>query len=149
VLRQLVILKQAADLCSSALNQYLILELLKADVLESYVEKVKTVYGQKEETMAAALQTGLGHTSASWNEPEGGMFFWVKLPEGLDSSALLSEALKAGVAYVKGSAFYTDKTSGQDCLRLNFSNPSLEQIQQGIGRLSSIVEAHLKIAVPG
>jgi len=147
VLRQLVILKQAADLCSSALTQYAILELLKSDVLEQYVEKVKSVYGQKELAMAAALQAGLGHTSASWNEPEGGMFFWVTLPEGVDSGELLAEALKAGVAYVKGSAFYTDKTSGQNSLRLNFSHPSLEQIQQGIGRLTALVDANLKILV--
>jgi 2-aminoadipate transaminase len=139
-LRRIVILKQSADLCSPALTQYIILEMLKDGAMEKYIQKVIQVYGHKEAVMAAALKATQAETGASWNEPEGGMFFWLQLPEGLDAGNLLFKALEAGVAYVKGPAFYTDETSGRNCLRLNFSQPSESQIERGIERLASIIQ---------
>ncbi|NWJ96180.1 MAG: PLP-dependent aminotransferase family protein [Chloroflexi bacterium] len=145
-LRRLVILKQAADLCSPAITQFIILEMLKAGAMERYVQQVIEVYRHKEEVMATALKTYLGNSSVRWNEPDGGMFFWVTLPEKLDVSPLLNEAIEAGVAYVKGTAFYSDGTSGSNCLRLNFSQPSPAQIETGISRLAAIIENRLKIS---
>ncbi|MBN9393275.1 MAG: PLP-dependent aminotransferase family protein [Chloroflexi bacterium] len=139
-LRRIVILKQSADLCSPALTQYIILEMLKDGAMEKYIQKVIQVYGHKEQVMAAALKATQAETGASWNEPEGGMFFWLQLPEGLDAGNLLFKALEAGVAYVKGPAFYTNETAGRNCLRLNFSQPSESQITRGIERLASIIQ---------
>ena len=140
-LRRLVILKQSADLCSPALTQYIILEMLQNGAMERYIRQVIEVYGQKEAAMAEALRTHQDATGAIWNEPEGGMFFWLQLPEGLDAESLLLKALEAGVAYVKGPAFYTDATSGRNCLRLNFSQPSVSQIERGVERLALIIRA--------
>jgi 2-aminoadipate transaminase len=140
-LRRLVILKQSSDLCSPALTQYVILEMLQTGAMERYIKKVIEVYGRKEAVMAQALREHQAATGASWNEPEGGMFFWLQLPDGLEAGPLLPRALEAGVAYVKGPAFYTDAAGGRDCLRLNFSQPSVAQIEQGVGRLASIIQA--------
>jgi len=146
-LQRVVILKQAADLCSPALNQYLALELLQCGAMERYVQEVVKVYGHKEAIMQATLKAGLGHTPVSWTEPDGGMFFWVQLPDGMDSQQLLNQAIAAGVAFVKGSAFFTDTLNGRNCLRLNFSGPSSAQIETGLTRLTSLIEANLKVAV--
>jgi 2-aminoadipate transaminase len=146
ILRQITILKQAADLCSPALNQYIVAEMMQNGAMERYIQKVVEVYRGKEEAMAAALQAGLGSLPVRWNEPDGGMFFWVQLPEGVDSGALLPLAIEEGVAYVKGSAFYPGGISGHNCMRLNFSNPSLAQIETGIARLSNIITASLTTA---
>jgi 2-aminoadipate transaminase len=145
-LRRIVILKQSADLCSPALTQYIILEMLKDGAMEKYIQKVIQVYGHKEAVMAAALKATQAETGASWNEPEGGMFFWLQLPEGLDAGNLLFKALEAGVAYVKGPAFYTDEKSGRNCLRLNFSQPSESQIERGIERLALIIQEARQVA---
>ncbi len=145
ILRQLVILKQAADLCSPALTQFIIVEMLNSGAMERYVQKAAAVYRTKEETMAAALKTGLAGLPVSWNEPDGGMFFWVTLPEGSDSQALLYRAIEEGVAYVKGAAFYPGGAGGHNTLRLNFSNPTLAQIETGIARLSRIVANSLEL----
>jgi 2-aminoadipate transaminase len=147
LLRRIVILKQAADLCSPAITQYIVMEMIKNGAMENYIQKVVEVYRHKEEVMAAALQTSLGNTAVRWNEPDGGMFFWVQLPEGMDAGALLLEAIEAGVAYVKGAAFYPNGESGRNCMRLNFSQPAPQQIENGIGRLATIIEAHLKVLV--
>jgi 2-aminoadipate transaminase len=146
-LRRMVILKQAADLCSPAITQYVIYEMLTSGAMERYIQKVIDIYRSKEEAMAAALQSNLRGLPVSWNEPDGGMFFWVQLPESIDSEALLRQAIRAGVAYVKGTAFYPDGQRGYNCMRLNFSNPSLAQIETGIARLSAMIEASLKAAV--
>lgn len=140
-LRRLVILKQSADLCSPALTQYIILEMLHNGAMERYIRRVIEIYGNKEAVMAQALREHQPATGANWNEPEGGMFFWLQLPDGLEAGPLLPRALEAGVAYVKGPAFYTNAEGGRDCLRLNFSQPSLSQIEQGIERLASIIQA--------
>jgi 2-aminoadipate transaminase len=144
-LRRLVILKQAADLCSPAMTQYIIMEMLKADAMERYIQQVIEVYRHKEEVMETALKTYLGNSPVSWNEPDGGMFFWVTLPKDLDVAPLLNQAIEEGVAYVKGTAFYTDETSGSNCMRLNFSQPSPDQIETGIRRLATIIGNRLKI----
>lgn len=146
-LRRIVILKQSADLCSPALTQYIILEMLQTGAMERYIEKVIQSYGQKETVMAAALKATQAQTGASWNEPEGGMFFWLQLPEGLNAGNLLFKAVEAGVAYVKGPAFYTDETSGLNCMRLNFSQPSPSQIERGIERLASIIQEARQVPV--
>jgi 2-aminoadipate transaminase len=146
-LRRIVILKQSADLCSPALTQYIILEMLQNGEMEKYIQKVITVYGQKETVMAAALRAHQAETGATFNEPEGGMFFWLQLPEGLDAESLLFKALEAGVAYVKGPAFFTNATAGRDCLRLNFSQPSVSQIERGVERLASIIQEARQVAV--
>ncbi len=144
ILRRISILKQAADLCSPALTQYIIVQMLQNGAMEHYIQKVIEVYRQKEEAMASALRANLAGLPVRWNEPDGGMFFWVQLPEGVEGEQFFTQAIEAGVAYVKGSAFFTDGVSGHNCFRLNFSNPSLAQIETGISRLSTIIEAGLR-----
>ena len=145
LLRRIVILKQAADLCSPAMTQYIIMEMLKTGAMEEYIQRVIEVYRHKEEVMMATLQARLGNSPVQWNEPDGGMFFWVTLPEGTDAEAMLAEALEVGVAYVKGAAFYTEGVSGRNCFRLNFSQPSPARIETGINRLADIIEAKLSV----
>ena len=68
----------------------------------------------------------------SWTHPEGGLFLWARVPEWLDTEALLREAVEAKVAFVPGFAFYTDPQRGRNTMRLNFSNAQPEQIEDGI-----------------
>lgn len=73
-----------------------------------------------------------------WTHPEGGLFLWVCLPEHLDAEKLLIRAVEKKVAYVIGSAFHFDR-SGKNTMRLNFSYPSEEQIDEGIKRLAGVI----------
>ena len=145
LLRKLVILKQAADLCSPALAHYIILDMIASGALETYVQRVTGAYREKASIMEGALQKHLGNSAVRWNEPEGGMFFWVQLPEGMDSGELLLQAINAGVAYVKGTAFYPDGKGGQNAMRLNFSQPTCEQIETGVARLAAVIADHVQV----
>jgi 2-aminoadipate transaminase len=142
ILRRLAILKQASDLCTPALSQYIILDMLERGMMEAYTHQVIEVYRAKEETMVAALKEHCSEV-ARWNEPDGGMFLWVELTrEGADCEKTLPKALAEGVAYVNGTAFYTDNgISGHNFLRLSFSQPLEEKIVLGVERLGKILNS--------
>ena len=74
-----------------------------------------------------------------WTRPQGGMFVWVTLPEGMDAAALLAVAVRtARVAFVPGAAFFADR-SGVNTLRLSYSLCSPEQIEAGVSRLAQLI----------
>ena len=78
----------------------------------------------------------------SWTKPEGGLFLWIRLPEGIDTDKMLLKAIERKVAYVGGSSFYFDEPE-HNTMRINFSYSSLEQIEEGVKRLARVVEEEL------
>jgi len=139
-IRKLILAKQAADLCTPSLTQMAANEFLKRGYLERHVEKIKKVYKEKKEAMIKALETYMPEGS-DWTNPVGGMFIWVTV-EGVDTTDMARRALERGVAYVHGRAFYPEnaKELGKNAMRLNFSYPTIEQIEEGIKRLSEVVK---------
>jgi 2-aminoadipate transaminase len=75
--------------------------------------------------------------AVTWTKPDGGLFLWVQLPESVSAKDLLPKAIDMKVAYVYGSPFFANG-GGDNCLRLNFSNATLEQIVEGIKRLGKL-----------
>jgi 2-aminoadipate transaminase len=130
--------KQASDLHTPALNQRIILRLLEAGFdLDGHLDTVRARYRAQRDAMAAALGRYLP-SSCTWALPQGGMFFWVKGPEGIDTSRCLPGAVAAGVAYVPGASFYTGSGPGQtQSLRLSFVTLSPAQIEEAVQRLAS------------
>ncbi|MBL0374375.1 PLP-dependent aminotransferase family protein [Rhizobium sp. KVB221] len=144
VVRKLVLIKQAADLHSSTINQMVIGKVADG-VFAEQVEKIKRVYSHRRNQMLAALQKSMP-AGVEWTKPEGGMFVWVTLPKGMDGAALLAKAIaEAKVAFVPGRAFHADG-SGQNTLRLSFSCASDEMIETGISRLGSLIRSELAAA---
>ena len=79
-----------------------------------------------------------------WTRPEGGMFLWVTLPAGMDTSLLLTEALEQEkVAFVPGSAFHPDG-GGENTMRLSYSNATPERIREGIARLGRLLQRKME-----
>jgi 2-aminoadipate transaminase len=75
-----------------------------------------------------------------WTRPQGGLFLWVTLPKGLDTTALLDEAIREKVAFVPGAAFYPCG-GGEETMRLNFSYAPPDVIEEGITRLARVIES--------
>jgi 2-aminoadipate transaminase len=75
--------------------------------------------------------------SVRWIDPEGGMFVWCRLPKKLSASRLFKKAIAANVAYVTGSVFHANG-GGDETLRLNFTNSTVGQIEEGIKRLGKV-----------
>ena len=138
VISKIVLLKQAADLNTSTINQ-----MVLADVSESYfdtqVATIKASYRARRDAMLKALSTHMP-AGCSWSKPDGGMFIWVTVPEGLDGATLLARSLESvKVAFVPGRAFFADG-SGGNTLRLSFSCANEAQIEEGISRLGKLLE---------
>jgi len=77
-----------------------------------------------------------------WTKPKGGMFVWVELPKNVSSIEMLKDAINEKVAYVHGKAFHVDG-SGENTMRLNFTNPKDELIEEGIKRLANVIKKRL------
>lgn len=137
VISRLVLMKQAADLHSATTNQ-IVTDLVARDQFESHVAKLRTVYKARRDHMLAALAREMPE-GVSWTKPEGGMFVWVTLPQGMDGADLLAQSLKTErVAFVPGRAFFADGSNG-NTLRLSFSCADEAAIDEGIKRLGRLI----------
>jgi 2-aminoadipate transaminase len=140
-MEQMVIAKQSMDLSSPVFTQLMVAEYIKRGLLPKQVEKIRRLYARKRDVMINALRRYMPK-GVEWTEPEGGMFLWVKLPKKMNANKLFRKAIKNKVAYVTGSAFHCN-SKGQNTMRLNFSYPSEEQIEEGIKRLANMVRENL------
>jgi 2-aminoadipate transaminase len=140
---KLTMAKQPTDLCTSPLNQSIVYELCRRGILKSHIPKIIELYRKKRDIMINALEEYMPEGSGvDWTHPEGGLFLWVTLPESMDAGELFPKAIEKKVAYVVGSAFHFDR-SGHNTMRLNFSYPSEEQIDEGIKRLAGLIKQEL------
>ncbi|MDC6168966.1 aminotransferase-like domain-containing protein [Paucibacter sp. XJ19-41] len=133
--------KQAADLHTPGFNQRVVHEVIKNGFLDLHVPKIRARYKANRDAMAAALQEHLP-TGCEWQSPAGGMFFWIRLPEGFDAMALLPLAVEAGIAYVPGAAFYAHKPDPRS-LRLSFVTLTPELITEGVAILGRVLREAL------
>ncbi len=126
--------KQAADLHTPGFNQRVVHEVIRDGFLRHHVPTIRARYKAQRDAMRAALERHLP-PGCAWQAPSGGMFFWVELPAGVDAVALLPKAVRRGVAFVPGAAFFASAPRA-NTLRLSFVTASPEQIEQGIQLLA-------------
>ncbi|MCB2018889.1 MAG: PLP-dependent aminotransferase family protein [Hydrogenophaga sp.] len=143
IMPKLLQAKQAADLHSPSFNQRMVAEVLKDGFLDRHVPTIRALYRHQCEVMLEALTREMAGLDVSWNSPDGGMFLWTRLPEGMDAVALLPQAVDRGVAFVPGAAFYADGADPRT-LRLSFVTASEEQIRIGIRALADTIRNALK-----
>lgn len=137
LIRAMVIGKQGTDVHSSNLSQRIVLELMRRGILARHIPKICAQYGMKRDVMLSALAEHLP-AQVSWTKPAGGLFIWVTLPQKYSVTKLLERAVEEKVAFIPGIPFFLDG-SGDNCMRLNFSNASPEQIRTGIARIAKVI----------
>jgi len=130
-------LKQAADLHSSGYDQQLVLSFLQSGALEPHLEQIRSAYGERLDAMATALTRNLSD-SLHFTKPRGGMFIWATLTSNESTLELFRAAVAEGVAFVPGEAFYVNGES-DNSMRLNFSNSNNAMIEEGVGRLATLI----------
>ena len=130
--------KQAEDLCTGGLDQRVVYEACRRGLLEQHIPTLRAHYQAKRDVMVAALRQHL-QGALTWPAPRGGFFLWAKLEPPVRSDALFAHARSRGVIYVRGSAFFVDGT-GDEYMRLSFSAPPPERIQEGVRRLALAVQ---------
>ena len=134
-------LKQAADLHSNRMSQWLVLQQLRDPQRHERLGALAQTYRQRRDAFDAALKRHLG-SLASWQLPAGGLFFWLTLHQKLDTRLLLAEAIEAGVAFMPGEPFMPIETQGTGQIRLNFSHASEAQAERGLATLANLIQRH-------
>ena len=133
--------KQAADLCTGALDQRVVYECCRQGILERQLPLLRRHYQEKRDVMTESLARTFG-AEVSWPAPSGGFFLWATLPSQIDGEAMITRAAANGVIYVAGEAFFVNG-AGQNIIRLSFSAPSHDKIREGVARLAGTVRDEL------
>ena len=138
VISKLVQAKQGADLHTSTFNQMLAYEVAHKGFLDKHVVTIRQVYLERRNVMLDALTEHMPD-GVRWTHPQGGLFLWATLPEDIDTTDLLAEAIKEKVAFVPGGSFHPCG-GGTNTMRLNFSYSKPDQINEGIARLGRVIK---------
>ncbi len=133
--------KQANDVHSSNLTQAIVAEYLNRGLMEEHVRSICQSYAVQMNRMLSHLGD---FPDTRFTHPQGGLFIWAELPEGIDTLAMMPKAIERGVAYVPGTHFYCEEGTHRNTVRLNFSNSTIEKIDQGMDILRQVVEGELK-----
>ena len=130
--------KQAADLHTPGFNQRVVYEVVKNGFLDGHVPTIRERYRAQRDAMAAALTVHMP-PGTTWQVPRGGMFFWLRLPEGFDAMTLFPKAVEAGVAFVPGAPFFANNPDART-MRLSFVTLSTSQIADAVAILGRVLQ---------
>jgi 2-aminoadipate transaminase len=142
ILSRMLALK--TDAGSGALEQMVLAEYC-APHFASHVRKATAGLRTKLETLMDSLGEQFG-TTAEFDDPRGGIFLWVKLPDSVDAMKLYQAALKAGVAINPGPEWSTDRAHAGSRIRICFASPSHQDIRDGVALLAEV--CHREFGVP-
>jgi len=134
---KIAVVKQGTDLQTNTFGQYLVDEYLESSRFDHQRKILRQTYKHRRDCMLAAMAEYFP-ASVLRNHPNGGMFLWVKLPAHFNARDILLKCLERKVAFVPGQEFYSDG-SGENTIRLNFSNATPENIEEGIRRIGEVL----------
>uniref|UniRef100_UPI0030C7F101 aminotransferase-like domain-containing protein n=1 Tax=Yeosuana marina TaxID=1565536 RepID=UPI0030C7F101 len=135
-------IKQALDACTSNFMQILANEFLAQDKLKTYLNFLRSEYLERKNLLQSNLEKYMPK-EITWNEPKGGFYIWLKLPEHIKSTDIFKESIKEGVVFVTGRTF-DPASKKDDRLRLSFSNMPKESIEKGVIILAESVKKVLQ-----
>jgi len=137
------IIKQGIDACSPNFTQVIAYEFMQKGYLEQYLNKIRKEYAKRKDLMQAALQKYMPE-SVTWNEPQGGFYFWLQLPEYMDSTEILKESISKGAVFVTGKTF--DPNARQNnFIRLAYSNMEIAQIDEGVRIIANAIKHQMAV----
>lgn len=139
--KKMIVAKQSMDLCAPGFTQAIAYHYIKNGYIERHIPKIIEMYRRKRDIMLDALEEYFP-PGCKWTKPRGGMFLWVELPKHISTIEMLPDAINEKVAYVHGKAFHVDG-SGENTMRLNFTNPEDDMVREGIRRLANVIKKRI------
>lgn len=132
IIEKLITCKQSEDVHTSNLSQAMVAEYMLSSDFRVHLKTVRNIYKQQSYFMSDELRNQL--PEFEFSQPSGGMFLWCRLPENVDTSSLLTDALGQGVSFVPGTVFYPDG-GHSNTMRMSYSMCTPEEISSGISKL--------------
>ncbi len=142
LIQKMVIAKQVEDVHTNQFFQMLCARYMQQYDMDAHIETIRALYRRKCGLMLKMLDTYMP-SEVKYTRPEGGLFLWCTLPEGIDLKELVSELSAQGIFVVPGTTFNCDETAPSRSFRLNYSTPSEEQIERGIQILCDVIRKKL------
>ena len=136
IIRKCTVGKQSTDVHTANLNQAIVDQFIRRNLLPGHIASICAEYGKKMKLMLDQLSAFPG--GVSFTKPEGGLFIWAELPENISALDLLNKAIEKKVAFVPGTHFCVGG-GHENTLRLNFSNSTEDQIITGMGILKDLI----------
>jgi len=140
---KLVIASESSILCPSNFTQLAISNYLSDQPWRDQITSFAQLYKVRRDVMLETLEATFP-AGATWTKPGGGFYVWVTLPPEIDTKALMPKAIVSKVAYVPGTAFYTDGF-GSWSLRLSYCFPSPERIREGVKSLAGVIKTEMEL----
>jgi len=144
VFEKINLVKQGTDLCGSAFNQIVVEHYFTDTPWQRTLQKFVKTYRERRDAMIAALDKYFP-PEATFTRPQGGFFVWVTLPEYVDTTSMLADALSQGVTYVPGDGFFADGVTGKNCMRIAFCYESPEKLDEAVHRLANVINERLEL----
>ena len=141
-----ILVKQGTDLHTSTFNQALAAEYLSSHYLDAHLPRIINLYKPKQQAMLNALKIYFPD-DFTWSHPQGGMFLWAEGPSGMDMEPIFWDAVKRNVAFVPGKYFYTDKNTGKETMRLNFTMAVEADIDRAVKTISEVIKEKKKTSL--
>lgn len=140
VIAKLTVAKQTQDVHTPLLSQLVVYKWLTEYDFESHIEKIREIYKRKLNLLCDCVDKELSDF-LTYHRPEGGLFVWAKLNDGIDMLDFCRKASAAGVSVVPGNAFTVDDSDDCNYIRMNFSTPSDEAIVKGVKILGEVARS--------
>ena len=138
------IIKQGIDACSPNFTQVIANEFMQKGYLEQYLNKIRKEYAGRKQLMQKALKECMPK-EVTWTEPEGGFYFWLKLPQHMDATDILKESIAKGAVFVTGKTF-DPEAKHNNYIRLAFSNMNKKDIEKGIQIISDAIKKYILVS---
>jgi len=137
------IIKQGIDACSPNYTQVIAFEFMRKGYLEQYLKRIRKEYAERKNMMQTALLKHMPEV-VQWQEPQGGFYFWLRLPKGIDSTEILRESIDKGAVFVTGKTFDPEAVRN-NYIRLAFSNMDKNQIDNGVQIIAEAVKKFITV----
>ncbi len=142
IFRKCELIKQAIDACSPSYTQVIADKFLRSGAIDGYLERIRKEYHLRAQKMIEMLTNHLPK-EVKWVKPRGGFYIWLQLPEGVDSTAILKDAIGHGVVFVSGKTFDPHEKS-DNAIRVSYCNTDINAISEGIPLVADAIKRAIK-----
>lgn len=144
IIRKYVLVKQGTDLQCNTMAQFTIAEYLKRYDLDKHIGKIVEVYKKRRDAAIRCMERYFPE-NIKFTRPEGGLFTWVELPEGISARSILDKCLEKKIAFVPGGSFFPNENK-ENTFRINYSNMPEDKIEKGLRILGEVMKEYIALS---
>ncbi|WP_106831956.1 aminotransferase-like domain-containing protein [Parabacteroides pacaensis] len=141
IIRKYVLVKQGTDLQCNTIAQMVIAEYLKRYDIDKHIGKIVEVYRKRRDVAVKCIECYFPE-GIKFTHPEGGLFTWIELPEGISARDILEKCLEKKIAFVPGGSFYPNENK-ENTFRINYSNMPEEKIKKGLQIIGEVIQEYI------